>query len=199
MPYPTVNAPYGLRPVHLVGGQPFAGSVRHIPIVSGYTSNIFYGDAVRISSAGDIERISDGAADAPIGVFLGCSYTDATLGFVNRQYWPANQVSANAVALVCDDPDTLFKVAVVSTGTTMGTLSRAECINLNFQLEVNSGVTATGNSTMALDNSTGATTATLPLRVIDVVKETVDPVSGEFTEVIVKLNSHRYDNATGVA
>lgn len=199
MAYPTVDGPYGLKPINLIGGQSFAGSVRHIPIVSGYASSIFCGDAVKVASDGTLQRVADGAADEVIGVFLGCAYTDSTMGFMNRQYWPADQVAADAVGLVCDDPDALFKVAVVSTGTTMGTLSRAECLNLNFELEVNSGSTSSGNSTMALDNASGATTATLPLRVIDVVEETKNVSTGEYYEVVVKFNAHRYNDTTGVA
>lgn len=203
MAYPTVDGPYGLKPINLIGGQSFAGSVRHIPIASAYGTNIFNGDAVVLASDGTIERAttadgSDAAGD-PVGVFLGCAYTDATMGFMNRQYWPADQVAADAVALVCDDPDALFKIAVVSATTTMSTLSRAECINFNFALVLNSGSTASGNSTMALDNTSGATTATLPLRVIDVVEETKNVSTGEFYEVIVKINNHVYESTTGVA
>ena len=35
MAYPTVSAPYGLKPVNLIGGQVFAGSTRNIPIQYG--------------------------------------------------------------------------------------------------------------------------------------------------------------------
>ena len=36
MAYPTVQAPYGLIPINLIGGQVFAGATRQIPIASGY-------------------------------------------------------------------------------------------------------------------------------------------------------------------
>jgi hypothetical protein len=35
----TTAAPYGLRPINLIGGQSFAGSTRLLPIVSGQTTN----------------------------------------------------------------------------------------------------------------------------------------------------------------
>lgn len=41
MAYPTVDAPYGLKPVNLIGGQVFAGSTRQIKIASNYGTNIF--------------------------------------------------------------------------------------------------------------------------------------------------------------
>jgi hypothetical protein len=42
MAYPTISAPYGLKPVNLIGGQVFAGSTRLMEIASGYATNIFY-------------------------------------------------------------------------------------------------------------------------------------------------------------
>ena len=41
MAYPTVSAPYGLKPINLIGGQVFAGSTRELPIQYGYATNIF--------------------------------------------------------------------------------------------------------------------------------------------------------------
>ena len=84
MAYPTVAAPYGLKPVNLIGGQVFAGSTRNVQIQYGYATNIFYGDFVAITR-GFATRlaVTDGgsaATGAPgygqVGIFLGCSYTD---------------------------------------------------------------------------------------------------------------------------
>jgi hypothetical protein len=35
MAYPVVDAPYGLKPLNLIGGQVFAGSTRMYPIQYG--------------------------------------------------------------------------------------------------------------------------------------------------------------------
>jgi hypothetical protein len=32
MAYPIIDAPYGVKPVNLIGGQVFAGSTRNLPI-----------------------------------------------------------------------------------------------------------------------------------------------------------------------
>jgi len=198
MAYPTVDGPYGLRSINMVGGQSMTGSVRHIPIASGYATNICFGDVVIYASDGTLEIATTG--DEPVGVFMGCAYTDSTQGFLNRQYWPASQVASDAVGYVLDDPDALYKVVVCATGTTTpATLARSACINYNYNLEFNAGSTTTGNSKMGIDDGTGATTATLPLRVIDVVEETKNVSTGEYYEVIVKLNNHRYYDTTGVA
>jgi hypothetical protein len=38
MAYPTVSAPYGLKPVNSLDGKPYAGAIRQIPMASGYTA-----------------------------------------------------------------------------------------------------------------------------------------------------------------
>ena len=48
MAYPVVDAPYGLKPINLIGGQVFAGSTREYAIINNYATNIFYGDLVAL-------------------------------------------------------------------------------------------------------------------------------------------------------
>jgi len=54
MAYPTVDAPYGLKPVNLIGGLPFAGATRQIPIGSNYGTAIYNGDVVQLNSSGNV-------------------------------------------------------------------------------------------------------------------------------------------------
>jgi len=206
MAYPTVNAPYGLIPINLVGGQVFAGATRQIPIASAYDTNIFFGDVVKLVTGGTLEKDAGTSTATPVGVFLGCSYTDPTFGKVFRQYFPADTAASDIMAYVCDDPDQLFKVAVVSSGVTIGDLARTD-VGANVALVQNAGSTATGNSKVAISD-TSATTATLPIRIIDLVPETVN-ASGGYTEAVVKWNApnvssqavangHQYLNPTGI-
>jgi hypothetical protein len=69
----TTAAPYGMRPVSLIGGQPFAGSTRQIKIASGYAANIFFGDVVKLVAAGVVEKDTGTTAATPVGIFMGCS------------------------------------------------------------------------------------------------------------------------------
>jgi len=72
MAYPVVSAPYGLKPINLIGGQVFAGSTREYPIPYGYSTNIFYGDIVGLTR-GNVQRlsVSTGTLGTVTGVFLG--------------------------------------------------------------------------------------------------------------------------------
>jgi len=201
MAYPTVSAPYGLKPVNLIGGQVFAGATRMMEIASGYATNIFFGDLVKRISDGTIEKDTGTTAATPCGVFLGVSFTNASTGQVQQQqYYPASTAiksGTKILAVVADDPDTLFQVAVVS-GTTVISGVGITAIGNNATLVQNAGSTTTGDSKVALLDST-ATTNTLPIRIIDVVRDT-ETTTDNFPEVIVKINAtmHQYNNATGV-
>jgi len=197
MAYPTVSGPYGLKPVKLLSGSPFVGVTRQYKIASGYNTNVFYGDAVKIVTGGTVERDAADAAMTPVGIFLGCSYTDPVLKYkVFSQYYPANTVASDIEAFVADGTDILFKVAVVSSGTTIGDLALTD-LGANVAMVDNTGDTATGQSKAAISD-TSATTATLPLRIVGLVEETKNS-SGGYTEAYVKWNAgHQFNNTTGV-
>jgi len=201
MAYPSVSAPYGLIPINLIGGQVFAGATRQIPIATNSSTAIFYGDVVKLADTGTLAKDTGTTAATPVGVFLGCSYTDPTFGKTFRQYYPGTTNVTDVMAYVQDDPDALFKVAVVTAfnSTTISYVNRTSVGN-NAVLAQNTGSTITGNSQVAITAATN-TTSTWPIRVIDVVPETaVAGNPGSYTEVIVKWNQgmHQYLNPTGV-
>jgi len=201
MAYPTVSAPYGLKPVNLIGGQVFAGATRLMEIASGYATSIFYGDLVKRVTAGTIEKDTGTATATPCGVFLGVQFTNGSTGQVQQQqFYPASQSIASGTkifAVVADDPDTLFQVAVVSATTAITGVGIA-AIGSNTTLVQNAGSTTTGNSAVAV-TATTAVTATLPIRIIDVVRDTAT-AADNFPEVIVKINAtmHQYNNSLGI-
>ena len=205
MAYPSVTSPYGLIPINLIGGQVFAGSTRQIPIATNSSTAIFYGDVVKLLASGTVGKDTGTDAATPVGVFLGCTYTDPTYGVTFRQFYPGTTNISDITAYVLDDPDALFKVAVCA-GTNSNTVSflTQAAVGSNVKLANganNTGSTITGNSKVGVDSTEG-TTSTWPIRVIDVVHETALAGSpGSYTEVIVKWNQgmHQYLNPTGLA
>jgi len=176
MAYPVISAPYGLKPINLIGGQVFAGATREYAIPYGYATDIFYGDIIGLSR-GNVERlsVSTGTVGTVTGVFLGCSYTNPTTKQKQfAQYWPGGTTAGDAVAIVCEDPDQVFKAVVCSSGTTVASGARA-MIGQNLAMINNTGNLNTGDSKNAIlaPNDTPATTAALPLRVLAVVPDTV--------------------------
>jgi len=202
MAYPTVSAPYGLKPVNLIGGQVFAGATRQMEIASGYATSIFYGDLVKRITSGTIELDNGTTTATPCGVFLGVSFTNGSTGQVQfQQFYPASQAiksGSKIFAVVADDPDTLFQVVSCSATTTVAGMGIA-AIGSNIALIQNAGSTTTGNSAVAIDEGTQTTTNTLPIRIIDVVRETATGAD-TFVEFIVKINAtmHQYNNSTGI-
>ena len=208
----TTAAPYGLRPVNLIGGQPYAGSTRLFKINNAYAANIFYGQPVSVNASGVViaeTGTSNVAATGVVGVFVGCTYTDPNLKYkVFKQYWPTGTVATDAFAYVVDDPD------VVMQAQAGGSLTQAD-LGANIALGTSSGDTNTGNSTTPLASS-ASQTATLPLRIVGFVSGPDSAVGDAYTDVLVKWNApaavssnanaasvtmtygHAYMNPTGV-
>jgi hypothetical protein len=218
MAYPTIDKPYGLKPINLYGGTPFAGATRQYRIASAYNTGIFFGDVVEMIDNGTIIKSAITTARATvtdsqvIGIFMGCSFVNAQGQVIFSQYFPANTTAPTGTyitAYVCNDPDTLFK-AVIATGATPNnatsgllpsSTTQYTVIGTNVALVQNDGLTTTGDSRVAVASS--AVTGTLPLNVVDVVPET-SFVNGSgdtvFPELIVRWNFeiHTTTIASGV-
>jgi hypothetical protein len=198
MAYPTVSAPYGLKPINSIDGKPYAGAFRQIPVAASFGTAIFSGDTVQIDSTGYLILSTTTNSGTIVGVCVGGSYVNSSGQTVEGQYLPASVSTATnpAYAYVVDDQQALFKVAVVSSGTTMSSAGRT-VVGTNLALVLNAGSTTTGNSAFAVTLTGAGTTATIPIRVIDVVPETAT-AADTYTELLVKINTHQYNNTTGV-
>jgi len=198
MAYPAVSAPYGLQPINRIDGMPYAGAIRQIPVATGFGTAIFDGDTVLINSDGVLVKSTTTDSGGIVGVCVGGQYVNSSGQTVQGQFIPAlASTSTNpALAYVVDDPMALFKVAVVTSGTTMGTAGRT-VVGSNLPLVLNPGSTTTGNSAFAVTLTGAGVTATIPVRVIDVVPETATGADA-FRELLVKINTHQYNNTTGV-
>ena len=197
-------SPYGFKPVNLIGGTPYAGSTRQIKIASGYASNLYNGQIVRIATDGTIALMVNvgSAADVflagTVGVFVGCTYTDPTLKYkLNSQYWPTGTVASDAMAYVVDDPNAVFQVQ------SAGSLVQADLganVPLNAAQSTTTGSTTTGNSNTAV-SATAAATTLISLRIVDFVNGPFSTVGDAYTDVLVKFNpvAHSYNNPLGVA
>ena len=200
MAYPTVNGPYGLKAANEIGGLPYAGSTRMVPIASGYNQNLNFGDVVQIDTAtGTLIKsavgtpgASQAAVAGTIGVFMGCEYSvvGAVIQGKNRyQNWVASTVTSDCVAYVVDDPRAVFKAYVVTNNGTASNTTQAALgqvfVGSNLELVVNYSSTAplNGNSSAAL--CTGASGVKLtgagPFRVVQLVPETALSVATTLT------------------
>lgn len=210
MAYPAVSAAYGMLPINLLGGRSYTAATRLIPIASGYGYNIGFGDLVTYASTGTIVRVDTTAGQRgsfltpPVGIFLGCTYTDPNLKYVlHNQYWPASTVASDAYAIVCDDPDIVLKAALTNASgavyTSLGATQSAVGRNIGYYVPTTYVNTATRDSAVSADLTSLDTTNTLPFTVLDVVKETALP-DGTYSEVLLVFNagSHFHRQTTGI-
>ena len=177
----------GLIPVRKVGGQPWTGGQQRYRIASGATTAIFQGDLVTQLTAGTIGRHAASGTVPILGVFNGCSYTDPTSGeTVFSNSYPGSISASDIVANVIDDPMVQFSIQSDEAFPVTDLFG-------NFDIVDSSpvGDTKTGTSNMQLDTSTGATTATLPLKAIDISQDPENSdVASAGTNVIVVIQNH---------
>lgn len=194
---PAYTAPNGFEPVSRRDGLPYSGATREYPIASGYGTALRRGDLVRLNNAGALVKAADTTALTAnvggfVGIFLGCSYTDPVLGKTFRTNWTASTVAADAVAMVADDPDLIFRAVYVSSGTTVSAQTYAAVIGKNVAIVQNTTKVATSDIAV----SGAASTATLPLRVVDVDRDSINS-AGNFTAVFVTYGAamHAFNGA----
>ena len=219
MAYPTVSAPYGLKPINLIGGQVFAGSTRQRRIASSADS-IGFGDPLQFDTDGTV-KVTTSTTTPPTGgfagVFLGCTFVSSVTGqpTYSQQWTSGTSVKSGTyiLAYVADDPDTLFKAVGVTASLVVSSTTGFVYgdIGANVPLVANTLNTTTGDSQQGLLVGSVATTRSLPIRIVDVVPDTAFDYSGTtyYPEVIVKFNApyitdtslivggHAYNNPLG--
>lgn len=135
-------------------------------------SVIYQGDFVKKNAAGTVERA------AAAGAILGVAMSNAAAG---------------EDCLVSDDPDQTYVIQAAA-----GAIDAQTDIGLNADIVVGTANTTYKRSAMELDDSTLATTATLPLKIIR-VDRSVDNALGANCKVVVRINNHQNSAGTGSA
>lgn len=178
-----VAAPTGAEPIGTLSSSGSSSQKRvGIPIAASYAVNIFYGDFVKRVAGGTVELDTGTTTLNPIGIFLGCDYTDPTVGqFRNSQYWPASNAADDAIAWVLMDPFVLFKMQGDEA------ITQAD-LGLNYPMIQTAGSTAIGRSKNALNAGSGGTTLSLPIKIVDFVDGPDSAVGDAFTDVICMFN-----------
>jgi hypothetical protein len=171
---------FGLKPVRMLDGTPFTGSVDmfHVPASDG--TAYFVGDPVKPSGSADSAGIMSVALCAAGDPILG-----AVVGFTDVASMELGYGAASTVRypLVAHGQDILFEIQEDSDG---GALA-ADDIGLNAAIIVAAGSTFRRTSGVELDTSTKNTTATLALRIRGLAQRP-DNAIGANANVLVSLN-----------
>ena len=186
--------PMGAEPVGTLSASgSYTGKVRHYKIASNDSTAIFYGDFVKMTSAGVVTLDNGTTSLTPIGVFMGCSYTDPNTNQLTfSQFYPASTVASDISAYVLNDPFVELRM--------QGDASLAQtALGNNAAVVQTAGSTSIGRSKNSVDASTIATTATLPVKIIEFVEGPDSEVGDAFTDVVVMFNvGHQLLNTTGI-
>ena len=184
----ATSAPRGLKPIGLLGGMPFAGSTREFLIKSGYATAIFNGDVVGLgdvaNSTDDGYLVREAVASEvnPIGVFLGCSYTDPNTGQLTfNQYYPGSIAASDIKAVVSVNPFTLYEVQAD------GAIAQTQLGMTADLVQTQAGSTVTGNSGIQLDASTASVGGEC-WKIVDFVERVGSAIGDAKTDVIVMMN-----------
>ena len=188
--------PMGARPVSSLVSCAYNAKITHYKIKNAYGTSIFYGDFVKWADDNPnttIQKYTGTATLTPIGVFLGCAYTDPTSGqFTTNQYYPASTAADDIVAYVASDPFVVMQMQSDESLT-------QDDLGKNVGVVQTAGTTSIGTSRNAIDGSTADTTNTLPLKIIDFVDGPDSEVGDSFTDVLVMFNTgHQLLNTTGI-
>lgn len=154
----TVNAPFGLRPSYSPSGviRPTA-----FTIASGYASNIFQNQPVRIAPStggGETEGtiVASAVGAAFIGTFQGVEFTDSDGRRRVSNKFTASQAGTDIVAYVTLDPTIVYEIQ------SNAALTVAD-IGKQYDLTAIAGNTTTGLSSQALDVASAAANASVRL------------------------------------
>ena len=192
----STATPMGARPVGSLVSAAYNAKITHYKIANAFGTDIFYGDFVKWADNNPnttIQKDTGTTSMTPIGVFLGCSYTDPSTGQTTfNQYYPASTAADDIMAYVASDP---FLVMQMQSDEAL----TQDDLGKNVAVVQTGGSTAIGTSKNAIDGSTANTTNTLPLKIIDFVEGPDSAIGDAKTDVLVMFNvGHQLLNATGI-
>lgn len=180
----------GLNPSKYLNGSPFNGQVTRYYVTAGDATAIFIGDLVKIDGGSDgngVRSVTQAAAtQAVCGPVVSFAVNPDNLN-VSGIYRAA---STARYVYVADDPNILCEVQA------NGVVPTAD-VGSNANIVVGAGSTTTGASGMQLDYSTTGTTATLPLKIIELVQRPDNDISSTNAKFLVKINNHQLSTGTG--
>lgn len=197
----NANRPNGLTAVkHLISGD-FNGQGNLYWIPAADTNGYAVGDPVATIANADnfgtpgITLATAGTGNAIRGVILGLGTLNAgglnvapesalfNVLNLNTTVRPSGAQATDYYALVADDPNIIYEVQEIGTGTPL----TATAVNNNANL-----VAGTNNgfaSGWQLNNVGVATTATLQVRILGLARRT-DNTFGQYQKWLVKINNH---------
>lgn len=198
----NANRPCGFKPHSYLNGAPWNGQARIYAIPAAYDVALYIGDPVISGGSADAfgtPTVALAAATGAIrGVIVGLGTSPNMMGNARDPditYRPAAAQTADWYAMVVDDPNVLFEIQEKSNTVQLA----AAQIGLNTV-----PILAAGNGFVSgwllasVTDATPATTATLPLRLMGLIRRS-ENAFGAYAKHLVKINVHELGTGTGAA
>ena len=196
----NADAARGLMAVGNQRGTSFLGKLTMYLVPSADGTAMYVGDPVKsggtagaagtyvngINTEGMATIATAAAGDTLRGVVVAFLPKQSDLTILHRE------ASTNRIALVNDDPDTIFEVQEDSVGAATAAVDVGE----NADIIYAAGSTTTGISGVMLDSSDHKT-ATAQLRILGFVQRP-DNIIGSKAKLLVLINEHELKSTTGL-
>ena len=199
----NLNAPSGASPVAYSNGNPWNGQARIYTILAADTHAYAIGDfvksyagadanglpAVTLATAGSAVRGVIVALSSAIpmgGVLQGGPYIAPNDLTVLKR--PAAAQTTNWYAAVVDDPNVIFEIQDVNSGTPVALTN----MNKNANFVYAAPAAGSNLSGTTLDNSTVNTTSTLNLRILGAAQRTDNTPATAAQRLLVLINNHEF-------
>ncbi len=206
----TVSRVNGFRPVKHINGAPYTGQANLYFVPASDSSVIMVGDTVKLltgatrspTGALSVTRTATAASDVNVGVVVGILFTGVgdvqNVPPVTNLNTPVYRAaSTDRYVLVADSPDLIFEAQVSSNAFVTANVGK------NVAMTLTAGSTTTGVSGMQIDQSTIATTNTLPFQLVGFPYRPDNNVTSSqanndaFVSAYVRFNTHQFRTATG--
>lgn len=191
----NVSRIQGLNPLKHLDGSSWNGALETFALLAADATAVGIGDVVKLSGTADaagVPSITRATADTDVGIVgVVQGFNVDTTNLNTPNFRPA---STARYALVVADPTVVYEVqAGASTAIT--------AVGMNMGLNYTAPSATTGLSGMTALGGAGATTITLPLKVIGVSQrqdqDMADPLNWK---LLVTLNAHNFaGNTLGVS
>ena len=185
----------GFSPVRNVSGSPYNGAVNPY-CAAADAQAIYIGDLVTLTGATSTINgynypnvVQSAQGDIFVGVVTAVDPIQGT-GATGQSSTIYRAASTQRIVWVCDDPNVLFEVMDVNSGTAIPLAD----IGFNVSIVVAQGSTVTGKSAMHLDNTTQITTNTLDMKIIGITNRDDNAGGSAAAKFLVRINRHKYAN-----
>lgn len=198
----NVSRPAGYRPVRHLNGSNWNGQTQLFFVPATDSTAIGVGDLVKLVAGADtatgkqiVARVSNATTDVPVGVYIGKVIDPNNLNIPNNTMRAA---STATYVLVCTDPTVVYEAQLSGTYSFTSAGATSQASGKNFGTTLTAPSATTGISGMQVDLTTANTTATLPLKLLELAPRTDNDLSDTSNlKAYVIINNHAY--SLGVA